>query len=151
MVQETKKYQDEDEANESKYEAENGLEKFRVTVCNTLTEGNPWRSSRDENSHSDHQRHSSEVECRVTTGALEFYCLDEFSLDGTANAVMLIGSGICGAVGVLPIMDRCVCEQTSASLMATVAARTKVVSMSTWITVTVALGFGEQGKGARKH
>ena len=30
----------------SKYEAENGLEKFRVTVCNTLTEGNPLRSSR---------------------------------------------------------------------------------------------------------
>ena len=37
------------------------------------------------------------------------YCLDEFSLDGTANAVMLIGSGICDAVGVFPVMDRCVC------------------------------------------
>ena len=46
MVQETEKYRDEDEANESKYEAENGLERFRVTLCNTLTEGNPRRSSR---------------------------------------------------------------------------------------------------------
>ena len=35
MVQETEKYRDEDEANESKYEAENGLDKFRVIVCNT--------------------------------------------------------------------------------------------------------------------
>ena len=39
MVQETEKYRDEDEANESKYKAENGLEKSRVTVCNTLTVG----------------------------------------------------------------------------------------------------------------
>ena len=46
MVQEIEKYRDEDEANESKYEAENGLEKFRVTVCNTPTEGNPRRSLR---------------------------------------------------------------------------------------------------------
>ena len=76
---------------------------------------------------SDHRRLSR---C-TTTGALEFHCLDEFSLDGTANAVMLIGSGICDAVTVFPIMDRCVCEQTIASLMATVAARTKVESMST--------------------
>ena len=45
-MQEAEKYQDEDEVNESKYEAENGLEKSRVTVCNTLTEGNPRRSSR---------------------------------------------------------------------------------------------------------
>ena len=36
----------EDEDNESKYEAEKGLEKYHVTVCNTLTEGNPLRSSR---------------------------------------------------------------------------------------------------------
>ena len=36
----------EDSAHESKYEAENGLEKFRVAVCNTLTEGNPLKSSR---------------------------------------------------------------------------------------------------------
>ena len=41
MVQETEKYRDEDEDNESKYE------EFRVTVCNTLTEGNPLRSSRE--------------------------------------------------------------------------------------------------------
>ena len=39
-------YRDEDEANESKYEAENALDKFRVTVCNKLTGGNPRRSSR---------------------------------------------------------------------------------------------------------
>ena len=39
-------YRDEDEANEPKCEAENGLEKFRVAVCITLTEGNPRRSSR---------------------------------------------------------------------------------------------------------
>ena len=45
-MQETEKYRDEDEPKESKYEAENGLEKFSVTVCNTLTEGNPWRGSR---------------------------------------------------------------------------------------------------------
>ena len=45
MMQETEKYRVEDEANDSKYEAENGLDKFRVTVCNTLTEGNPLRSS----------------------------------------------------------------------------------------------------------
>ena len=32
--QETEKYRD------AKYEAENGLERFRDTVCNTLTEGN---------------------------------------------------------------------------------------------------------------
>ena len=41
MVQEAEKYRDEDEANELKCKAENGLERFRVTVCNTLTEGNP--------------------------------------------------------------------------------------------------------------
>ena len=35
-----------DEANEPKYEAENSLEQCSVTVCNTLTEGNPRRSSR---------------------------------------------------------------------------------------------------------
>ena len=53
-----------------------------------------------------------------------------FSLDGTANAVMWIGSRSCDAVGVFSIMDRCVCgEQTTASLTATVAARTKVVSI----------------------
>ena len=46
MVQETEKYRDEDDANESKYEAEKGLETLRVTVCNTLTEGNTRRSSR---------------------------------------------------------------------------------------------------------
>ena len=46
MVQEAEKYRDEDEDNESKYEAANGLEKSRVTVCYTLTEGNPQRSSR---------------------------------------------------------------------------------------------------------
>ena len=67
----------------------------------------------------------------MTIGALEFHCLDEFSLDGTANAVMLIGSGIYDAVSVFSIMSRCVCEETIASLMATVAARTKVVSMRT--------------------
>ena len=43
----------------------------------------------------------------MTTGALEFYCLDEFSLDGTANAVILIGSAIYDAVSVFPIMSRC--------------------------------------------
>ena len=67
---------------------------------------------------------------------LEFHCFDEFSLDGTANAVMLIGSGFCDAVSVSPIVDRC--EQTIASSMATVAARTKVASMSAWITVAIA-------------
>ena len=46
MVQEAKKYRDEDEVNESKCETENGVEKFRVIVCNTLTEGNSWRSSK---------------------------------------------------------------------------------------------------------
>ena len=45
----------------------------------------------------------------MTIGALEFHCLDEFSLDGTANAVMLIGSGIYDAASVLSIMSRCVC------------------------------------------
>ena len=30
------KFRDEDEANESKYEVENGLKRSRVTVCNTL-------------------------------------------------------------------------------------------------------------------
>ena len=45
-MQEAEKYRDEDEANESKYEAENGQEKYRVTVCNTLTEGNRRRISR---------------------------------------------------------------------------------------------------------
>ena len=38
----------------------------------------------------------------------EFHCLDEFSLDGTANAVMLIGSRIYDAVSVFTIMNRCV-------------------------------------------
>ena len=53
---------------------------------------------------------------------------------------MLIGSGICDAVGVFAIRDWwCVCEQAIAALlMATVAARTKVVSVSSLITVTVA-------------
>ena len=37
-------------------------------------------------SHPDHRRPSREIECCVTTGGSEFYCLDEFSLDGTANA-----------------------------------------------------------------
>ena len=46
MVPEADKYRDEDEANESKYEAQNGLDKFSVTECNTVTEGNPRRSSR---------------------------------------------------------------------------------------------------------
>ena len=92
----------------------------------------------------------------MTTGALEFYCLDEFPLDGTANAVMLIGSRICDAVGVFFVLDRCVCEQTIASLMATVAARTKVASMSTWMTVAIAFPISrrecsEQGKSVRKH
>ena len=41
MVQETEKYRDEGEADELKYEAENGFEKFRVTVRNTLTEREP--------------------------------------------------------------------------------------------------------------
>ena len=48
---------------------------------------------------------------------------------------MLIGSRICEAVSVFSIMDRCVCEQTIASLMATFAARMRVVSMSTLISV----------------
>ena len=52
---------------------------------------------------------SREIACWATTGASEFHCFDEFSLDGTANAVMLVGSGICDALGVFPIMDRCVC------------------------------------------
>ena len=38
MVQEAEKYRGEDEATESKCEAENGLEKFSVAVCNTLME-----------------------------------------------------------------------------------------------------------------
>ena len=68
----------------------------------------------------DHRRPGCEIECCGTTGALEFYCLDEFSLDGTANAVMLIGSGICDVMNVFTTMSRCVCEQTIASsLMAT--------------------------------
>ena len=45
MVQEAEKYRDEDEVNESKYEAENGLENYRFATRNTLTEGNSWRSS----------------------------------------------------------------------------------------------------------
>ena len=57
----------------------------------------------------DHRRLSSEIECCVTTGDLEFHCFDEFSLDGTADAVVLIGSGICDAVNVFSIMSRCVC------------------------------------------
>ena len=36
---------------------------------------------------------------------LEFHCLDGFSLDGTANPVLLTGSGICDAVGVFTIMQ----------------------------------------------
>ena len=40
MIQEAESYRDEDEARESKYETESGVEKFRVTVCNTLTDGN---------------------------------------------------------------------------------------------------------------
>ena len=39
---------------------------------------------------------------------LEFHCLDEFSLDGTANAVLLTGSGICDALGENPIIGLCV-------------------------------------------
>ena len=35
MVQEAEKYRDEDEANESKHEAENGLETYRFTVQHT--------------------------------------------------------------------------------------------------------------------
>ena len=38
MMQGIEKYFDEDEANETRYEAESGLDKFRVTVCNTLKE-----------------------------------------------------------------------------------------------------------------
>ena len=34
MVEDAEKYPDEDEANESKYEAEKGLEKSRFTMCN---------------------------------------------------------------------------------------------------------------------
>ena len=41
MVQETEKYRYEDDADEPKYEAENGLEKFSVIVRNTLTEREP--------------------------------------------------------------------------------------------------------------
>ena len=41
MVQETEKQRYEGEANKSNYEAGNGLEKFCVTVCNTLTEREP--------------------------------------------------------------------------------------------------------------
>ena len=37
--------------------------------------------------------------------SLEFNCLDGFSLDGTANPVLLTGSGICDAVGVFTIMQ----------------------------------------------
>ena len=42
-------------------------------------------------------------------GALEFYCIDECSLDGTANVVMLIGSGISDTGGAFTVVDRCVC------------------------------------------
>ena len=51
---------------------------------------------------------------------------------------MLISSGICDAVSVFTIVDRSVCEKTIASFMATGAARTKVVSMCTLITVEIA-------------
>ena len=40
---------------------------------------------------------------------LEFHCFDGFPLDGTANDVLLTGSGICDAVGVFSIMSQCVC------------------------------------------
>ena len=46
MVQEAEKSRDEDEVNESKHEAESGLEKFRVIVWNTQTEENPQGSLR---------------------------------------------------------------------------------------------------------
>ena len=51
---------------------------------------------------------------------------------------MLIGSRFCDAVNVFSIVIG-VCEQTIASsLMATIATRTKVVSMSTWVAVAIA-------------
>ena len=76
-------------------------------MCNTLTEGNPENSRSVTDTVEGMIRivptqDSSEVERCATTGAMEFYCLDEFSLDETANAVMLIGSGICDAVDVFP-------------------------------------------------
>ena len=74
MVQETEKFRDEDEANESKYESEIGMERSRVTVCNTLTEGNP-ENSRAVTSH---RRLTNDVEHCTTTGAMEFYCFSEF-------------------------------------------------------------------------
>ena len=96
---------------------------------------NPRRSSRavtdkDENMVRILITNDSRAKLKVVLHLelLEFHCRDEFSTDGTANAVMMIGSGICDAVGVFSIMDRSVCEQTISSLMATVAARTKVVS-----------------------
>ena len=84
----------------------------------------------DACSHPDHRRLSREVECCATTGALEFHCCDEFSLDGTANAARRESV-------------RCGEQSIASSLMVTVAARTKVVSMtvsiafpiSRWMTV----------------
>ena len=37
MVREAEKYRDEDEANESKYEAENGLERINASPCATFS------------------------------------------------------------------------------------------------------------------
>ena len=51
MVQETETYRDEDEASDSVYEAENGLDKFRVAVCNALTEGKPTEKLESGNGH----------------------------------------------------------------------------------------------------
>ena len=45
-VQDAEKSRDEDEVNESKHEAESGLEKFRVNMRITQTEGNPQGRSR---------------------------------------------------------------------------------------------------------
>ena len=101
MVQEAEKYRDQDEANESKCEAAKSLENYRFTVCNTLTERNSWRSLRavtdaDENMIRILITDDSQAKLTVVRQLelLEFHCLDGFSLDGTANAVLLTGSGI---------------------------------------------------------
>ena len=60
--------------------------------------------------HSDHRRPSSEAKLNVVRQLepLEFHGFDEFSLGGTANAVMLIGSEICDAVGLVHVETKTV-------------------------------------------
>ena len=50
-------------------------------------------------------RLSSDVQIVQHFEPLEFHCFDGFSSDGTANPVLLTGSGICDAVGIFIIMQ----------------------------------------------